>query len=153
VSLSLRRAASSDGARLLRWRNDPLTVKQSLTPRPVTRADHERWLNARLADPRTALFIITEGGRPAGQLRLDLGARREAEVSITVAPALRGRGVAVRALRAAAAPARRLGAAKLLARIKPDNVASAVAFLKAGFRFVRTGGPGARPLYFLERSL
>lgn len=152
MNVRLRRAVDSDRALLRSWRNDPETVRNSLVARRVGAAEHARWFAAKQADPRARLFVILSGRRPAGQVRLDLGPRREAEVSIAVAPEMRGRGIATHALRAAAAPARRLGAEKLVARVKPGNLASVMAFLKAGFRFARHLR-GADPAYLMDRTL
>lgn len=151
MNCRLRPARPSDSAALLRWRNDPRVYRRYFTPRPVAPAEHAAWLAAVLRDPRRRLFVIEDAAGPCGQVRLDLG-RSGAEVSVAVAPSRRGRGYAVAALKAAAARAARLGARRLFALTYADNVASAVAFLKAGFTFARAERRGGRAVYRLERG-
>lgn len=148
--ISLRPARSSDAALLRRWRNDPRVHRHYLTPRPVTQSSHAAWLAARLSDARCRLFVLLENGRPCGQVRLDI-ARDGAEVSLCVDPARQGRGLGARALELAAARARRLGLRRLWAVTRPANVASTVAFLKAGFLFDRRARAGGREVYRLSR--
>jgi RimJ/RimL family protein N-acetyltransferase len=99
----------------------------------VTSADHEAWFARRLSDPDCRIFIVEAAGRPAGQLRLEK-ARGAAEVSFSVSPDARGFGIGTEILKRAPRLARRtLNVTTLVAHVMPANVASAVAFLKAGF--------------------
>lgn len=149
MSRRLRPARPSDSAALLRWRNDPRVYRHYFTPRAVARAEHERWLAAVLRDPKRRLWIIEDAGSACGQVRVDLGPSG-AELSVAVDPRRRGRGHAAFALKRAAARARRLGARRLFALTYADNVGSAVAFLKAGFRFSGLRRRGGRAVYVLE---
>lgn len=152
MSLRLRDAMAVDGPLLRQWRNDPRVYRHYLTPRRVTRDEHERWLTARLSDSRCRLYILETDGRPAGQIRLDLRGQG-AEVSLCVDPRCQGRGLGRDALKLAAAKARRLGLRHLEAVTLPENVASTVAFLRAGFRFERLVRSSGRPVYRLRRTL
>ena len=95
----LRPATSADRALLIEWRNDQDVVRYSLSGRPVAAAEHANWLTARLAEPAPRLWIAEEAGEPVGQVRIDLE-DETGTVSISVAPARRGRGVGSRMLRA-----------------------------------------------------
>ena len=139
MGLSLRPATEGDSDRLLEWRNDPLTRAMAISQAPVPPADHERWLATRLADPATLLTIAEQNGVPVGTVRLD---RRgaEAELSITIAPGARGRGLARPAIELAVEHARReWGVTRVTARIRPENTASLRAFAAAGFQVTREG--------------
>lgn len=149
---TLRPARPSDAALLRRWRNDPRVYRHYLTPRPVSASAHAAWLATRLSDRACRLFVLVDGGRACGQVRLDLG-RGGAEVSLCVDPARQGRGLGVRALNLAVAKARRLGLGRLWALTRPPNVPSTVAFLKAGFEFERRARAGGRAVYRLTRRL
>ena len=141
------RARADDSALLLRWRNDPLTRRNSLDTARVPRAEHEAWLSRRLRDRRCRLWLAFDSRkRPVGQLRLDWS-RGGATVSITVAPRRRGEGWAAAMLRAIPKP----HPALLRATVKADNVASAAAFLKAGFRFRRAARANGVVVYFFEK--
>jgi len=131
--LSVRPASSADADLLLAWRNDPSTVAWSRDSRPVAADEHRTWLGASLDDPDRLLFVVA-ADRPVGTVRFDRAADGAWEVSITVAPAERGRGLAGRvlamgegALFANAAPTR------LLANVHRDNAASLALFHRAGY--------------------
>jgi RimJ/RimL family protein N-acetyltransferase len=134
--LRLRPATIADADLLLAWRNDPETRAASFTSDEISRDTHVRWLERKLADADCALLIVEHGGQPVGQVRLD----REgdaAEIHIALAPAARGRSLGREALRAAVtATPEVLGARRVEARVKEDNVASLRAFEAAGFRVV-----------------
>lgn len=151
--LPLRPATLADGAVLLRWRNDPTAYRFFFHARPVSPTEHADWLRARLLDPRTRLFVLLDPkGRPLGQIRLELGRRGSAEVSLSLAPEARGRGLGPRALASATARARRLSIRRLIAHTRSDNLPSALAFLKAGYQFVRRLRRGGHDYYRLERA-
>ena len=135
AAVSLRAARAGDRDLLLAWRNEPSTRRWYLNPARVSRADHERWFDARLADAASRIYVAEQGGQAVGQLRLER-TRLGAEVSFSVAAAARGRGIGPALLKRAVARARRdLGASFVVAHVVPGNVPSAIAFLKAGFRF------------------
>jgi len=93
ASVTLRPASAADAALLLRWRNDPQTREASHNSSPVNAAEHQRWLQSRLDDPACLLMVAEHKGIPVGTARAD---RRDDcwELSWTVAPAARGKGLA-----------------------------------------------------------
>lgn len=132
---TVRPATDADAGPLLSWRNDDETRRWSRTTDPVTAVEHKAWLAGVLADPDRRLLIAEHDGRPVGTVRFD----REGdawEVSITVAPAARGRGLAVPVLLAAE---RSLGPAVRSAQVHRDNAASLALFRRAGYRPVVDG--------------
>lgn len=144
-------ATLSDARLLWRWRNDPATRRQSGNQNHVPWDTHRAWLARRLGAPGFGLWLAVDGnGAPLGQLRLESTRAGRHEVSISVAPGRRGRGIGTAMLRQA--PRRLNGKAvrRLLARIKPENAASAIAFLRAGFRFIRLERRDGVPFYLLE---
>jgi RimJ/RimL family protein N-acetyltransferase len=131
----LRRATESDADLLLAWSNDPATRLASFHPSPIERTGHLQWLAARLASPTTGFWIGEAGGRPIGQIRVEVVADRVGEISIATAPEARGVGFGRALLRAGIEEARRaLPVASLLARVRPDNAASIALFVGAGFK-------------------
>jgi RimJ/RimL family protein N-acetyltransferase len=131
--IALRRATAADADRLLEWRNDPATRAASFSTGEVDRDTHLAWLERRLADPMTVLNVLTVDGEPAGQLRLELAPDGSAEVSIGLAPAVRGRGLAAPALGLIEPLAREHGAGRLIAKVRPTNEPSLRAFRRAGY--------------------
>lgn len=160
MSLRFRSARLDDALLLLGWRNDLETVRWSVDPRPVELGNHLSWLERVLMDETRRLVVVVEkvwGGAhgdtlcaeyPVGTYRLDHVGSALVEVSLTVAPGHRGRGLAVEFIEAACDHARRLGA-DAYARAHKGNARSLRAFLRAGF--VLDGFND--PLAVLHRSL
>lgn len=140
--LTLRSATPGDADLLLAWRNDPLTRQWSRNPGLVAQADHRNWLRNALASPDRILLIAQDAEQmPVGTIRFDRVSGGSWEVSITVAPECRGRGLARRVL---AAGERELGnrqpADTVLASVHEDNTVSIRLFCTAGYRQI--GGAG-----------
>lgn len=132
--MKLRPATLEDAQRLFDWRNDPATREASVTTAPVAWEDHAAWLEASLARSDRRLLIAEEGSASIGTVRFDVGADG-VEVSITLAPEARGRGLAAPLLRLATTQG-----GPYLARIRPGNSASRRAFEAAGFRYTHRSG-------------
>jgi spore coat polysaccharide biosynthesis predicted glycosyltransferase SpsG/RimJ/RimL family protein N-acetyltransferase len=127
---TVRPATSADAELLLAWRNDSQTRAWSRTTTTVAPGDHQAWLQRVLADPGRRLLIAEHGGRPVGTVRFDRDGDAW-EVSVTVAPEARGRGLALPVLLAAE---RDLGRATIRANVHRDNAASTALFRRAGYR-------------------
>lgn len=129
----LRPATATDRDRLLDWRNDPDSVRFSLTNRAVAPDEHDTWLRSRLDDPATRLSIGEIGGEPVGMVRVDVEAA-QGLVSIAVAPTHRGHGHG-KALLVALIDTLRGDPQvdTLLAEVVATNEASRRAFSAAGF--------------------
>lgn len=122
---------------LLEWRNDPDTRANSIDQNEVAEADHRRWLESSLVNPDRHLFVIEVDGEPVGTTRLD---RRDNgwEVSITVAPDHRGRGMGQAMLDVTTEWFdENIGGDVILSTIKPSNPASLALFAKLGYLIVR----------------
>lgn len=137
--LTIRPATPADAELLLTWRNDAETLRWSRGHQPVAEEVHRAWLRDSLANP-DRLLLIAETDHPVGTVRFDRIEPGVWEVSITVAPADRGKGLASRllltgegALQARHTPAR------ILANIHEDNEPSLALFGHAGYE------PTARP--------
>lgn len=128
-----RQATAADSALLLEWRNDPVTRQWSIDRSAVAPADHERWLASVLADPGRHLLVV-EAPTPVGVVRFDSCGEGEFEVSITVAPSARGRGIARPVLTAGHEWLRgEAGPTRVLARVRTGNAASWRLFEGAGY--------------------
>jgi RimJ/RimL family protein N-acetyltransferase len=132
----IREATESDSGLLLAWRNDPETRAWSRTTDPVAPADHSEWLARALDDPGRRLLIAEYDHEPVGTVRLDRDDDHW-EISITVAPEARGRGLAVPVLLAAE---RSIDRTTIRACVNRDNAASIAVFRRAGYRTLTTDG-------------
>src|SRR5690348_1550527 len=111
--MKLRRATLDDAERLWRWRNDPETRANSISTDPVPLESHIAWLKSSLRNPDRKLLVAELDGEPVGTVRID----NDRELSWTVAPEARGRGIGGAMVAAVVFP----GA---VARIKRENLAS-----------------------------
>ena len=149
--VSVRLATADDEDLLLEWANNPVTRQNAFNPDAISPLEHREWFQARLQDSDGCLLYIAETtlGVPLGQVRFD---RRESEweISYSIAPAFRGRGLGRRVLETAI---HRLGQrqhhAVLFGQVQCENVASRRIFEALGFS-TRLAGPD-RHIY--ERQL
>ncbi|MEK7556421.1 MAG: GNAT family N-acetyltransferase, partial [Patescibacteria group bacterium] len=94
--LKIRLAELTDARLLLDWRNDPETRGQSVNTDEVAWADHWAWLERALENPYRSLWIAEQDLVPVGTVRFDFDPAEDPErweLSWTVAPEVRGRGV------------------------------------------------------------
>jgi UDP-2,4-diacetamido-2,4,6-trideoxy-beta-L-altropyranose hydrolase len=133
----LRRARPEDCRLIWKWANEPTIRAVSFSSEPIPWESHVRWFEAKLADPNCLLLIAENGQhKEIGQIRYELQGA-EAEVSVSLDPAARGKGYGAAMIAASARDAfARPGIARLRAYTKPDNEASIRAFLKAGYTLV-----------------
>jgi spore coat polysaccharide biosynthesis protein SpsF len=147
----LRPATADDAQRLLDWRNDPVTRGFSLTGAGVEPGEHAAWLERRLVDPGSRLWIAEVDGVPVGQVRAERLEAGVAEIHLAVAPQARGHGYGAAMVRAAVAAARaQLHAERFAARVLAANAASRRTFERAGFT---PADPAADPLLYERRPL
>lgn len=138
--LTLRPATIGDANLMLEWRNDPDTRRSSFNTEEVSIGEHRRWLAVSLESKTRHLLLGEVEAQPIGVVRLDVTGT-EATISITIAPAARGAGIASPLLRQALVRADELGVSRVEARIRPENSTSRHAFFAAGFS--EAGGPSA----------
>lgn len=131
-TITLRLATIQDAELLLEWRNDPETRKASHNTAEVGRDEHVSWLSKTLDNPNRKLYVAEEAGIPVGTVRAD--AYEDVwELSWTVAPNARGKGVAKRMV---ALLAQQISE-PIRAEVKADNMASALNAEHAGMIFHR----------------
>jgi UDP-2,4-diacetamido-2,4,6-trideoxy-beta-L-altropyranose hydrolase len=135
VPVVLRRASIEDCELLWNWRNDPLVRSLSFSSDLIPWEVHLHWLKNKLKDPQCWIFVgLGDGNKPVGQIRVELGAAREAEVHISIDTSMRGRGHGSAMLLAIQEELFRLDLADTIhAFIKSTNRGSIYAFQKAGF--------------------
>lgn len=138
----MRPVILDDADVLLAWRNDPETRTASLNTDPVERASHVEWLMRTIEDSTRELYIGEREGTAIGTVRFDVESAVVSEVSITVAPAQRGRRFALPLLQAglAAHAANASSESTVYARIREENAASRALFCAAGFHVIGSDG-------------
>ncbi len=139
-SYRFRKANPGDVETLWRWRNDPEVRSVSLDETRIPFESHQRWMNRRLDDPNTILWVWEDfDGRPVGLVRFELREENPASalISIIVDQTRRGRGLGA-VLIVAACDKLTEGSAieQIVAQIKPGNAPSERAFRAAGFQLI-----------------
>ena len=132
--LLLRRAVPDDAKQLHGWANDPTTRQASFNTEPISWETHVAWLQRRLADENCAFFIVEDGTQAVGTVRFDRREAAVAEISLSLAPAARGRGFGPKLIRFATFTVLDEGFCdEVRGRVKNTNTPSLRAFERAGF--------------------
>ena len=116
--LHIRPATIEDAKMLFEWRNDEETRRASIIMAPLIWEEHVAWLEKSVKGvfPGRSIYIVEVGGKPAGVVRSDTRADGFTEMSYTVSPAWRGKGLGKRMVTQFARE--HLRGKKLAARIK-----------------------------------
>ena len=131
--LSLREAEMRDCRLLWDWANDIDVRKASFGQEPIPWETHVKWLNARLSDRNTKLFIAEQKSTPVGQLRYELDGS-DAVVSFSLDREIRGRGVGNALISLGSKKIfLETGIEQIHAYVRPENKKSIRAFLRAGY--------------------
>lgn len=135
----IRRARISDCEILWKWANEARPT--ALDTEPISWFDHTEWFARQMNDERAIIFIVMKGQERVGQVRLNWY-NHEAEVDVFIGNSYRGGGLGSGALvRASDWAFKHWSVNRVVARIKPNNIASVKAFLKAGFNEIHANNP------------
>ncbi|MGD0792422.1 MAG: UDP-2,4-diacetamido-2,4,6-trideoxy-beta-L-altropyranose hydrolase [Terriglobales bacterium] len=139
-SLSIRLVEYGDCKLLWEWANDPVVRASAFSSEPIPWDDHVAWFREKLNDRNCRMFVALDASAvPAGQIRFDQRGASHADVDITVDGRFRGLGYASRLIDLGTNWAfTEWGLKQLNAFVKPENVASAKAFERAGFKPTET---------------
>ena len=134
AQISVRPATQDDCRRLWDWRNESTTRAASFNSDFIPYQDHENWFSRKMRAQDTRIFIVMDAdAREVGYVRFSIEAD-EAEISVGVDIAERGKGYGADAIRMASDQILATGPVdRILAYIKQDNPASLAAFQRAGF--------------------
>lgn len=135
--LVLRLADSTDMTLLFRWVNDDLTRKNAFHKEKISFEDHQTWFLNLLRDKSQKQYILYYDREPVGQIRLSF-CEEVAEIDYSIAPEKREQGygrMLIKMIR------KKIQdefpeVKKLIAKVKPSNMASIYCFEKNGFREV-----------------
>ena len=132
--IPVRDAVESDCEQVYEWANDEATRAASFDSGPIAWDSHQNWFKERLQNPNCLLLVCgNDRGQSLGLVRFDL-AGDEATISINLDPRMRGQGLAAFIIvRAVDELFKRYSILRVSAFIKPRNLRSARAFVRAGF--------------------
>ena len=144
--LRLRPATLADEALYLAWANEPHVRRQSFNTEPIRLEQHQHWFRSRLQTPDALLSEMVDiDGLPLGQIRFERCADEPSRacVGFSLDPVARGYGLGAKLLNLGGAvmDQRWGGAVQAYGEVRSANLASAKAFLRAGY----IEGPKPRP--------
>ena len=140
MKLYLRKATENDVDILFKWANDEVVRKNSFSTEKIKYVDHLAWFDKLLKDSNRMQFILEQNDDDQinliGQIRISLEENgTQAEIGYSVDSSYRGMGYGKQMLRMAATQLQRdyPKISRLIAKVKPNNVASYKAFIDTGF--------------------
>lgn len=132
ANLRLRPANDKDVLIYFNWVNDPSVRSSAFNSEAIDLTTHFDWFNKKLLDKNTHLYICEAENLPVGQIRLV----RQGDITVldySLDILVRGRGWACRLIRLGIEATNIHRPTHFSAVVKQENVASAAAFLRAGF--------------------
>lgn len=142
--LRLRKAKLKDAKKLFEWRNEEETRKNSFSSKPVCWEDHLKWLEKKLSDENCYFYILEDGVKEIGTIRLDVDPETcLAEISYNIESSCRGKGYGKKLLFLAEQKIKEQNKADLVrietlgGNVKPENKASAKCFLENGYKVIK----------------
>ena len=135
-SLSIRLVQDEDCKLLWEWANDPVVRASAFSSQMIRWEEHVEWFRRKLNDQNCRILVCLDtSGVPVGQIRFEKHGASDANLDITVDGRLRGLGFAGRLIDLGADWAfEEWNLTRLNAFVKPENIASAKAFERAGFK-------------------
>ena len=130
----LRKATMNDMDLIFEWANDPVVRSNSFNSEPITYENHVEWFNRIMADNNVLQFILIDDEIPVGQIRLNIEGA-EAEIGYSIAADYRGKGYGRRILQLIVEEVEKNHPEikTLVAKVKPDNMASKKLFESEGY--------------------
>lgn len=133
-SLLLRKATEADIEILFHWANDKTVRENSFNSHAIGFEEHTVWFNRMMSDPNEVQYILVMNDEPIGQIRLSIN-KDEAEIGYSISKSVRGCGYGKEIIRLVIKQVKTdyPYVLKLIAKVKPSNVASYYCFYKNGF--------------------
>lgn len=132
--IKIRLATISDSESLFDWRSDEISRAMFFNESSPSIEEHNLWLEKSLSNVDRTLYIGELGDEKIGMCRFDFKqSKRLAEVSINVSPTSRGRGLGKKLLFESIECYLGKNKHNLLAKVKPNNLASLKIFDSVGF--------------------
>ncbi len=130
----LREATMQDMNLIYEWANDPVVRINSFNSEQIQYETHVKWYNRVMLDESVLQFILMDDDIPVGQIRLNID-RDEAEIGYSIAKDYRGKGYGHKVLQLVVDEVKENypEIKSLVAKVKPDNIASSKLFEQEGY--------------------
>lgn len=135
MKVFLRDVTEQDRDLLFRWANDEEVRKNSFSSKRISYEEHCEWFTNMMQNECCQQWILQAGEQPVGQIRI-MSDGEAAEIGYSVCAEHRGEGFGKLMLELAR---RRVqtdlpNVKKLIAKVKPGNMASLKAFEDSGYK-------------------
>ena len=151
--INIRVINKDDLLDIFQWRNDPITIKMSLSRDSVTLEEHKKWFFKLLKDNRIKMYMMERSKKAIGVIRYDQCefSKNIYETTINIAPDFRGMGFGKILL---SKTINRLfddssDCRYIRAKIRKKNLQSQNIFIDCGFKLIDIQGD--IKVYLLER--
>jgi ribosomal protein S18 acetylase RimI-like enzyme len=134
-----RPASIEDSKILFMWVNLPenILIKKDVSE-PISWEEHSEWMNVRLRDKDTLIWILEKESKAIGQMRVEKK-DEEFHIDVYVVPEYRRTGIARKALSFLINESgKKWPGEKLFASIRMNNLASKKTFISVGFEYINT---------------
>jgi RimJ/RimL family protein N-acetyltransferase len=148
MKITIKEATINDAKILFDWANDPVTRQNSFNSKAISWNDHILWLNKKLINPTSKIYIVHFNEKPVGVVRFD--ENETTIIGITVAPDHRNMGLGSQILIYACKKFWENNNTDILAYVKKENISSQHVFEKAGFSFLRNDIVNQNPCLILK---
>ncbi len=130
----LRKASKEDMDLLFAWANEPAVRRNSFSTAEIAYDEHKRWFADLLQRKDSRQYIYMYDNEPIGQARITVSGET-AEIGYSICAEKRGMGHGKKLLQQLYKQVREdvPEVKKLIAKVKPDNIASQKAFRDAGY--------------------
>ena len=130
----LRLAAEDDTELLFQWANEALVRKNSFSGEKILYSEHLKWFEKILGQENTKQYIFVYNDSPIGQIRITVSGEY-AEISYSICEKERGKGHGKELLDLLKEKVKQdfPHVQRLIAKVKPDNIASQAVFLNKGY--------------------
>ena len=144
-AIYLREANSEDVKLLFDWANEPAVRANSLNSEPIPFETHQKWFDSQLHNPDTKMFVLTDGIKPLGQIRIQ---KKESlwEIGYSIAREQRGKKLGAEIVRLLLD---KFSHYSFKAIVKQENTASIKVFENLGFESTE---PDDDILTFIKKS-
>lgn len=135
MELKIRKAEMHDAEYLFNLANDPVTRKNSFSSELIEWESHINWLEQKLNNEKSSIYIITNDGRNIGTVKFKNN-DDEVVIGVTVDPNYRGLGLGALIIEKGCHEYWSTQDENIIAYIKTTNKASKRIFEKANFKLV-----------------
>ena len=135
MKVYLRDVTEQDRDLLFQWANDKDVRKNSFSTEKIAYEEHCRWFDKMMQNENCIQWILQADDEPVGQIRVSIEGEN-AEIGYSVSAERRGEGFGKMLLKLVKqrVQADFPNVKRLIAKVKPENVASRKAFEDNGYR-------------------